>query len=237
MTVPSLLAEMTQWIENHGTTVDLLKWSAVGLLAWFLGAFRYLRAKFRGPKLEIETLTSRCIWKELGMVDGNDHNAQVIFLIEAGINNPTTDPIVVRDFTLRVERLKRRGAKNHRLNAVTLPCRVRHKSGGITKLLKNWFSNFDEGPQSLTLDARVAPRDFQSGYLLFVSVSWGFMRPQVENGAVPVMLQARLTTGERLITKGAILIVDDHEYFESMVPGVIEHAQDRSLWNAIRAQI
>lgn len=104
MAVSTLLAAFVQWIETHGTTVDLLKWMVVGLLAWALGLFRYLRAKLKRPKLEVESLTSRCIWKELGVVDGNDHTAQVVFLIEAGINNPTTEPVVVRDFTLQVKR-------------------------------------------------------------------------------------------------------------------------------------
>ncbi|WP_336685799.1 hypothetical protein [Stenotrophomonas maltophilia] len=236
MAVSTLLADLTQWIEGHGTTVDLLKWIAVGVLAWVLGVFRYLRAKLKGPKLEIELFTSRCIWKELGVVDGNDHHAQVVFLIEAGINNPTTDPVVVRDFTLQVRRLKRWRVNNHWLNAVTLPCRVRHTTGGITKLLKNWFSNFDDGPNSLTLSGRIEPRDFQSGFLMFVSVSWGFMRPLVKNGEIPIKLQARLTTGEKLIVESSIVVVDDHDYFESMIPGVVTHVQDRSTWNVIRGQ-
>lgn len=106
MTFPSALSDLIEWIEAHAATVDLLKWIIVGLLAWALGAFRFMREKLRRPKLEIESLTSRCIWQELGTVDGNDHNARVIFLIEAGINNPTTDSLVVRDFALKVKRLK-----------------------------------------------------------------------------------------------------------------------------------
>lgn len=236
MTVPSLLADLPQWLEDHGTTVDLLKWITVGLIAWVLGVFRYLRAKLKRPKLEIESLTSRCIWRELGTVDGKDHHAQVIFLVEAGINNPTTDPIVVRDFTIQVKRLKRWGVKNHWLNAVTLPSRVQNAAGNITKHLKNWFSHFPDGKDSLTLDGRVEARDLQSAFLLFVSVSYGFMRPVAINGKIPVKLRARLTTGERLSVKSHITIIDDHNYFESLLPGVIAHAQDRNLWNVIREQ-
>src|SRR3546814_11691279 len=102
MTLPSSLIDLAGWIEAHATTVGLLKWVIVGLLAWALGVFRFLRAKLKRPKLEIESFTSRCIWQELGVVDGNDHNARVVFLVEGGINNPTTDPIFVRDFTLKL---------------------------------------------------------------------------------------------------------------------------------------
>ena len=72
---------------------------------------------------------------------------------------------------------------------------------------------------------------------MFISVSWGFMRPLVKNGEISVKLQARLTTGEKLIVKSSIVVVDDHHYFESMVPGVVTHVQDRSTWNVIREKI
>lgn len=236
MTFPSALTDFSAWIEAHATTVDLLKWFLVGLLAWALGVFRFLRAKLKRPRLEIESFTSRCIWQELGVIDGNDHNAIVVFLIESGITNPTTDPIVVRDFTLKVKRLKGWPVRNHPLNAVTLPSRVRHNIGGIAKLLKNWFSNFFEGPDSLTLHGRIEPREHQSGFLLFVSASWGYMRPLEKNGGIPVKLFARLTTGERLVARSNIVLMDDHSAFEAMVPGVMEYVQDRSTWNIIRAQ-
>jgi hypothetical protein len=236
MTLQSVLATLVGWIEDHATTVDLLKWVVVGLIAWALGVFRFLRAKLRRPKLEIQSFTSRAIWQELGVVDGNDHNARVVFLIEAGINNPTTDPIVVRDFTLKVKRLKGWPVRNHPLNAVTLPCRVRQNIGDITKFLKNWFSNFSEGPDSLTLSGRIEPRDCQSGFLLFVSASWGYMRPLAWDGAIPVELRARLTTGEQLVARSNIMLMREHANFEAMVPGVLSYVQNRNTWNIIRAQ-
>lgn len=232
----SELTDISSWIEAHATTVGLLKWAIVGVLAWTLGVFRFLRAKLKRPKLEIESFTSRCIWQELGVVDGNDHNARAVFLIEAGITNPTTDPIVVRDFTLKVKRLKGWPVRNPPLNPVTLPSRVRHNIGSITKLLKNWFSNFPEGPDSLTLSGRIEPRDHQSGFLLFVSASWGYLRPLKKNGSIPVKLCVRLTTGERLVARSNIILMDDHSAFEAMVPGVLLYVQNRSTWNIVRAQ-
>jgi hypothetical protein len=237
MTVQSVLATLVGWIEDHSTTVDLMKWVVVGLIAWVLGVFRFLRAKLKRPKLEIESFTSRAIWQELGVVDGNDHNARVIFLIEAGINNPTTDPIVVRDFTLKVKRLKSWRVRNHPLNAVTLPSRVRQSIGDITKFLKNWFSNFSEGSDSLTLSGRIEPRDYQSGFLLFVSASWGYMRPLVRDDAIPVELRARLTTGEQLVARSNIMLMREHATFDAMVPGVLSYVQNRNTWNIIRAQL
>ncbi len=166
-------ANIIIWIEAHGTTVDFIKWFLLGLLAWFLGAFRFLRTKLKRPSIEVESLTSRCAWVDLGEIDGNSANAQVIMLIAAGINNPTTSPIVVRNFTLQIKRLKKWPLWHSKLNPTTLPCRVRHNVGEVTRYLKNWFSNFTEGPDSLTLDSKIESRDFQSGFLMFVSATWG----------------------------------------------------------------
>jgi hypothetical protein len=206
----------------------------VGVLAWGLGLFRFLKAMLKRPKIEIEEFTSRCFWEEMGEIDGNNHNARVTFLIEAGINNPTTDPVVVRDFTLQIKRLKKWPVWHDELNAVTLPARVRQALPNITRYLKNWFSNFEEGSDHLTVGATIGPREFQSGFLLFVSFSWGYLRPLVRKGGVPVKLKARLTTGEVLEVKSSIYIVEDILTFESMVPGIFEHVSNRETWNVIR---
>lgn len=234
MTDPQVVTDIVSWIESHDKTVDLIKWVVIGLAAWLVGAFRFIRTKLKRPALEIEELTSRCVWEDLGEIDGNGNNVRVIFLIEAGVTNPTTAPIVVRNFTLSIKRQKRWPLWHRELNPATLPTRVRLTVGGITKLLKNWFSNFPDGPETLTLSGKIEPRDFQSGFLLFVSVSWGNMVPRSLNGSIPVRLRARLTTGETLTAKAKVIQMDDHSIFEGMVPGVLEHAGNRSTWNILR---
>ena len=228
------MQDFIEWIESHPVTIDLFKWFLVGIMAWLLGFFRFIKTRLKRPKLEIELLTSRCSWEELGVIDGNDHNARVVFLIEAGVNNPTTDPIVIRDFTLQIKRLKKWPIWHSPLNAVTMPSRVRHSLSNITRYLKNWFSNFEEGDDTLTLGAKIEARDHQSGFLLFVSVSWGYMRPLVVNKRVPVKLKARLTTGEVLQANASILVLENKMVLESMVPGIFEHVQNGATWNIIR---
>lgn len=227
-------ANLINWIEAHGTTVDLIKWLIVGLLAWLLGAFRFLHTKLKRPSLEIESFTSRCAWEDLGEIDGNPANARVTMLIEAGINNPTTSPIVVRDFTLQIKCLKRWPLWHAELHPTTLPCRVRHNVGGIIRYLKNWFSNFDEGSENLTLDSKIESREFQSGFLMFVSASWGNMLPKIVNGKIPIKLKARLTTGETLVATKNIHVLEDKSVLQGLVPGVFEHVENPSTWNIIR---
>lgn len=234
MGIFELLAVGTDWIEAHGNTVDLLKWISVGLLAWFLGVFSYIRTKLQRPTVEVESFTSRCIWQNIDAADGVDPHVRVIFLVEAGVLNPTDQPIVVRDFNLLVSRVGKGTIPNQPLGATTLPCRVRHSTKKITKFLNNWFSNFDEGSPELTLSSRIEPKDFSSGFLLFVSVSHGYLEPLRKEGTIPVELHAHLTTGEKLSAESQIVIVDDHDYFESLVPGVLEHVESRETWNLIR---
>ncbi|WP_204427169.1 hypothetical protein [Alloalcanivorax marinus] len=228
------MKEIIAWIESHGVTVDLLKWVIVGILAWLLGAFRFLKTKLKRPTLEIESLTSRCAWEELGDIDGNPANVRVTFLIQAGVNNPTAELVVIRDFSLHIRRLKKWPIWHQALNPTSLPCRVRHTVGDITRYLKNWFSNFSEGPGSLTLDGRIESMDFQSGFLVFVSASWGNMRPRLIEKGVPIKLKARLTTGETLYVKSIIPVLEDHSVMEGLVPGIFGHVENSSTWNIIR---
>src|SRR3546814_10492168 len=90
------------------------------------------------------------------------------------------------------------------------------------------FRSFPDDLDSLTLPGRIESRDHQSGFLLFVSASWGYLRPFVKDGAIPVTLHARLTTGESLVARSAIVLIDDHAIFAAMVPGILDHVQNRS---------
>lgn len=57
-----------------------------------------------------------------------------------------------------------------------------------------------------------------------------------KGGAIPIELNARLTTGENLTARANIEIMEDHAAFEEMVPGILDHVQHRSTWNIIRTQ-
>lgn len=230
------LSELISWVESHGTTVDLIKWLIVGVVAWLLGGFRFLRTQLQRPSLEIESFTSRCAWEDLGEVAGNPANARVTILIEAGINNPTTSQIVVRDFTLQIKLLKRWPLWSSELHPTTLPCRVRHAVGDVTRYLKNWFSNYDEGPDALTLGSKIKDREFQSGFLMFVSATWGNMLPRAVDGKILVKMKARLTTGETLVAKSCIHILENNSVLQELIPGVFAHVEDPATWNIIRCK-
>ncbi|HHA2771944.1 TPA: hypothetical protein ACOEQZ_001128 [Stenotrophomonas maltophilia] len=225
-----------EWIESHEKTVDLLKWVAAGLLAWSLGVVRYIRMKLKRPTIEIELFTSRCACDDLGEIDGSARNIRAIYVLQIGVNNPTTDPIVIRDFTIATKAMRRWPIWQEELYPTTLPTRPQHSVGTITKILKCWFSNFHDDLNHLSLMGKIEPREFQSGYLLFTSVTWGDLEPRIINGKTPVRATARLTTGETLRTKALIRVVDDPSIVEGIVPGILDHTKNSSTWNIIRTR-
>ena len=225
-----------EWIESHEKPVDLLKWVAAGLLAWSLGVVRYIRMKLKRPTIEIELFTSRCTCDDLGEIDDSPRNIRAIYALQIGVNNPTTDPIVIRDFTLATKAMRRWPIWQEELHPTTLPARPQHSVGAATKILKCWFSNFHDDLNYLSLTGKVEPRDFQSGYLLFTSVTWGDLEPKIINGKVSVRATARLTTGESLRTKALIRVVDDPPIVEGIVPGILNHTKNASTWNIIRSR-
>lgn len=230
MSLTQHLAELSGWIEQHPHTVDLAKWGLLIGIAWLAGGFKLLRRWLKSPTLEIELLSSRGLCQDLGDLHGHANNCRSIFLLSVGINNPTTDVIVVRDFTLRY--------KEHRpfrwtgwQHPATLPARPRLQVGDTTKLLRNWFSNFAEGPESLTISGRIEPRAFESGYLLFVAATYGWMNPVVKKDKVWIEVQARLTTGEKLKARARIALFSESAGMEAMVPGVVDYAAHSATWN------
>ncbi|HEL3635573.1 TPA: hypothetical protein UM220_001442 [Stenotrophomonas maltophilia] len=229
-----LASRTVDWIEQHDKTVDLLKWIAAALLAWLLGLVRFVRTKLKRPTVEIEMFTSRCVVDDLGEMEGRASNIRAIFLLEPGLNNPTTDPIVVREFTIAMKALRRWPIWQRQMHPTTLPSRPQHSAGQMTKLLKCWFSNFNDGSSDLTLSGRIESRDFQSGFLLFTSVTFGNLQPRISNERIPIKVRARLTTGETLTAKAMIRVVDDPFILERMVPGILEHTKTSSTWNIIR---
>lgn len=229
------LSNVIGWIESHGTTVGLFQWAIVILAAWLLGAFRFLRAILKRPSVEIEPLSSRCVLRNIGKVDEAEDNVQAILLLEVGINNPTADVISVREFTLSVEPIARLRSKHLlKLHPTTIPCRVSQTVGGYTKLLKNWFSNYSDGRSELTISGKIEPREYVSGFLLFIYVGWGSFAPYVKNEKVSVTISARLTTGEKISARSNVIVYRNPLDMEGMVPGILDHAMQRSTWTITR---
>ncbi|MES5815360.1 hypothetical protein [Pseudoxanthomonas sp. Soil82] len=219
------------WIEEHQGSLDILKWLLVLLAAWALGLFKYVRRKLKSPRVEIERLTSRCYCEAFEELHDCKDVVRSVFLLHVSVTNPTTDPIVVKDFWLRYRTLRSWKKWTEFMLPTTLPNRPRQTVGSSTKLLKVWFSKYQDDPAEFALDGRIEARDYQAGYVLFVSSTWGNHNPRITNGKLALEVRAKLTTGETLRHRVAVSQLEDRAYLESFVPGILAVADDHNAQN------
>ena len=207
----SPLLEVPEWIESHEKTVDVLKWAALLAIAWAVGIFKYIRRKFRQPIPTFEEFTSRCLVEEFDIFEGRKDAFRASFLMEVGLTNTTSEPVVIRSFSLSVLRRKFWRPWKPALIALSLPARPRHKTGASTKLLKNWFSNFPDDFPELTLTGTIDSKHHQSGFLLFVCFATGDHAPRMFGEYIRIKVHVHLTTGETKIVKGKVRVVRDKD--------------------------
>lgn len=224
------LDALVQWIEGHSTTVDLLKWFVLLLVTWMVGGFRYVGNLTRGPRLSISSAVSRCLLVHEAYEDHPDATKSA-FLLNLEVANRSAEKIVVGSFVIRFRRQLQFRRWSEPISAVSLPNRVRHEMGSGTKVMRNWFSYFPDGQESLTVDGKIEPRDAASGFALFVGNTYGSWNPRTRNDQVTVKVIASLTSGRRVSGKAKVSVTRDREYFEKMVPGINDQIDHPSAWN------
>lgn len=236
MSIEDLAAIQTivEWIETHQATVDLLKWVALGVLAWLTGGFRYIRNLLRQPTATFEDSTSRCMIEEMPEVDGYKNGIRATFLVEVGLLNPTEKSVNIRRFFLAIPRQRFWKRWKPELVALSLPSRPRLKTGSGIKLIRNWFSKFPDGYDELTITGTVGPQGFETGYLLFVYTGYGAMAPKIDGQFINVKARVNLTTGETCSVSGKVRVVSDPSLFEEWLPGITEQINHDSAWGATR---
>ena len=102
------------------------------------------------------------------------------------------------------------------------------------KLLKSWFSNFQDEYRDLTLTGTIEPKHHHSGFLLFVCFATGDWAPKIEGEFVRVKALVHLTTGETCAVKGKIKVTRDKEKFDQWAPGIVAQVGHESAWGAVR---
>ncbi len=230
----SLLTPAFDWIESHEKTVDLLKWGVLLLIAWAAGLFKYLRQKLRQPIAKIEVGTSRCLVEEFTEFQGHKNCIRASFILEVGLSNPTSEVVAIRHFSLAIKRRKFWRPWRPELIALSLPARPRHQTGSGEKVLKVWFSNFQDDFRELTLDGVIEPKRHHSGFLLFVCFAQGTWTPRIQDGHILVKALVYLTTGETRVAKGRVAVTRDKDAFEQSNPGILAHVSHSSAWGAVR---
>lgn len=94
------ISDLIIWIEGHPTTVEIIKWIILLLLAWGAGLFRVLRKYTRRSQLEVIDTASLCFIEEMGEYEGNPNATRVAYLINISVKNPSSEKVVIESFSL-----------------------------------------------------------------------------------------------------------------------------------------
>jgi hypothetical protein len=224
-------APILNWVENHHTTVDLLKWAALLVAAWFAGAFRFLRRYTRKPRVQIQPIVSRCFIEKFKEFDGKPDCARVAFLVDTHVTNPSSEKVVIENFRASFFTQRFWSPWSRYLYPTTLPSRPTIELGGGGKVMPTWFSHFADGLAHQTIGASVEPKEAPCGYLLFVSFTYGSWNPRVSPKGVRLRVTVRFTTGPAATSAAWIPIMHDKEKFEKLVPGIFAQLGHESSWN------
>ena len=175
MTISSLII----WIENHPATTEIIKGVILLLIAWGAGVFRLLGKFTKRGQLEIIDTASICFIEEKDEFEGHKNLVRVAYLINITMRNPSNEKVVVESFALSHLSTNKFKPYPKGIHSSTLPNRPRLEMGSGIKLCKVFFTNFsDDQSSNLTMNGVLAPKNFQSGYIYFVSFTWGTWNPQ-----------------------------------------------------------
>ena len=226
-----MIEQVISWIEGHRVTVGLAQAVTLLLVAWFTGIFRFVITLTRRPKVRIVE-TASMVFIETPNTEGKDNENRVAFILNASIINSLRERIVLDQFFLSYQTINPFRSYRQKLVRIAFPNRPQKRVGTGLKLMGVWFTNFagDESQLPPSMGC-LESMQMESGYLLFVSYTWGGWSPSISDGKIRVRLKALLTSGETLVHETRVRAVFDSSFVSEFCPGIIEHIADQSTWN------
>jgi hypothetical protein len=223
------IGAMVQWIESHEHTVDLLKWIAVGSVAWLLGIFRAIREWARRPSIAVET-TYSCCYPEKHVSLGQYTNVVLLaFIVDIRVINPTGVPLNVRKFELQVRRSNWLNRWAKPVPAIGFPSMPRTSMPGENmKVVPIWFTAFAGFDKSLSLRT-VDPHDCSVGLAFFVA-ALGKNDVQKEMKQFPVRICVTFSSGEKRTMSALVDVKTDLSHLEERVPESLRYIRHESVW-------
>ena len=226
------MEEITKWLEAHPVSVSVLLWIGAFLVAWFAGAFRWLRSFTRKSRLRLVPEASAVFVENIEEHNGQTECVRAAFVLHAVVTNRTSEKIVVDAFGLSYAAINRFRRFRQNLLRLAFPARPRKPVGTGTKFLSVWFTRFvGEDIEFEEVTGQIEPKEIAAGYLLFVSFTHGNWNPRIIDDQIRVWLRCHLTTGERLKASVRVRVERDRDRIEELVPGLLEHIAHDSTWN------
>lgn len=229
------MASIIDWLEAHAVTVDLAKWVAVIVVAWFGGVFKFLRQFNQRPKLEVHGPAGFCYLEER-KDDGTGRTSTLaVFVLNPAIENPSDRSFEIARFLFGFDCHHIFRRFRQQLFHVSFPNRPQKKFGAGTKILPVFFTNFpDDLNDTMTVSGRIEARSMAAAYVMFISNTWGSWTPRVSNDTVAVLLRAE-TVGEGALTRKVKLRVHrDPSVIRDFCPDLYDHITSSEMWNLER---
>jgi hypothetical protein len=224
--------EALAWIEAHPVTVGLIEAAVLVGAAWFTGVFAYFRRFVRRPKLRVARTASFVYLHEYPATAEEPAFTTAAFVINASVINRSIEKVVVDHFWLAYECSDRKRSFKQKLLKIGFPDRPRKRSGSSYKFMGVWFSKFPASELELeSAEGILEPADIDSGYLLFVSKTYGTWSPTAVEGTVKIELSVELSSGDILKTRVTIRALRDSAFLDEFVPNLTEHVLHESVAN------
>jgi hypothetical protein len=219
-----------KWLADHAALVDAAKWCIILLLGWFTGFFRYISHRFKRATVGIVLPGSRAYQVAVPRPEGGKAE-RTAFMIDIAIENPTTEPAVLRHLTLSYKPLHPFRRFTKEFGCTTYPAPVRMTIGEITKFPPVFFSTFPLGISAPSHDGVLHAKGYQQGYILVVSETFGNYSPKVTNNKVRVRVHGYFTDGRTHSHTVYIPLVASYEVLEEYVPGITKHIEEPGTRN------
>ena len=222
--------DLLTWIETHKVTIGIIQWAVLLIIAWLSGLFRLIWKNTIKPKLEIVPTASIIFYEEI-QDEIYTNPVRASFIIYANLVNRTNEKIVLQDFYLSFESENFWRSYKQKLLSVTFPARPRKIVGTGIKFMNVFFTEYPEEEVKLKAESgKLETKEMASGYVLFVSSTYGNWNPKIRDGYIRVKLHGILTNGETNTNKAPIRITQSKEIIDELVPGLVQHVAHESTW-------
>lgn len=220
------------WLESHPVTVDLIKWILLILGAWAVGVFKILRRFTLRPSVALYDSPGFCFLEDYKTEEGADGRLSV-FIVNPSIRNPSFNSYEIERITLGYKcRFIFRSFRQNLL-PISFPQRPKQQHGTSIKALPVFFTRFgDQFDDGLTTDTIIDERRVSSGYIMFISRTWGSWMAENQKEEIKIKLSVKTVGAGKLKFRGNLRTTSDISELKEFCPGLYELVSDKKYGNA-----
>lgn len=138
----SLFENQLAWLELHNTTIDLLKWLIILLIAWFSGFIKLIYKYTKKPKSVIIPSASIIYFESILEKDNIKNAVRCSYILNVKVTNLSKEKIFVDHFHISYKNYSLKRSMKQKLLRIPFPNRPRKILGDIEKLLSVFFTNY-----------------------------------------------------------------------------------------------